>query len=280
MSFPRPQNASSSTTWSVLTGAGSGFGRALALELARQGKGLILSDIHEDGLRETAEQARKCGALQVKEVICDVRQAEDIQKLIAACEGAPVELLINNAGVATAGLFEEISLEDWRWTLDIDLMGVILGCHAFLPLMKRQGYGRILNVASAAGLLSPPNLAAYNVAKAGVVALSESLAAELSCTPIRVTVACPTFFRTAIARSTRYTDPSLAGAAHQLIDRGPSAQVVAARTLRAVRKGKLYALPMLDGRAAWVFKRVAPAWWPHLIGWAVRISQNHFKGRP
>ena len=278
--MPKPSlSPSLSNPWTVITGAGSGFGRALALELACQGRNLLLSDIQAAGLAETVALATKAGAPQVRETICDVRNPQDIQKLLAACEGASIELLINNAGVATAGLFEEISLEDWRWTLDIDLMGVIHGCHAFLPVFKKQGHGRILNVASAAGLLSPPNLAAYNVAKAGVVALSESLAAELTGTRISVTVACPTFFRTSIASSTRYSDPGLTGAAHHFINRGPSAEKIAARTLRAVQRGRLYALPMFDGKAAWLLKRIAPSFWPTFIGRVVQLSQNLLKSR-
>lgn len=164
MLTPGPDNRE--LPWNVITGAAHGFGRALALELAAEGRRLLLSDIDLPALDETARLAREAGAREVRTLRVDVTRPEDFQSLLRECAGSPVELLINNAGVCSAGAFEELTLEDWRWTLDIDLYGVLYGCHAFLPLFRKQGFGALLNVASAAGLLNPPNLSAYNVAKA------------------------------------------------------------------------------------------------------------------
>jgi NAD(P)-dependent dehydrogenase (short-subunit alcohol dehydrogenase family) len=125
---------------------------------------------------------------------CDVTRLADVRSLAEACTGA-VDLVVNNAGVGAGGRIGELSIEDWRWT-DVDLYGVIHGCHVFVPILREQGRGHVLNVASAAGLLCAPHMAAYNVAKAGVVALSETLAAELAGSGVGVTVLCPTFFKT------------------------------------------------------------------------------------
>src|SRR6185437_8230689 len=159
----------------------------------------------------------------------------------------PVDLVVNNAGVSSAGSVGELPVEDWRWTLEVDLFGVIHGCHTFVPVMKAQGHGRILNVASAAGLLNPPFMGAYNVAKAGVISLSETMEAELVGTDVKVTVVCPTFFKTNIVNSGRISDPKLRERAKGLVDGGKSAESVARAALASVDRGQLYAVPMADG---------------------------------
>ena len=266
-------------SWNVITGAASGFGRALALELAREGKRLLLADIQEAGLEETAQLARAAGAAEAKTAQCDVTQVEQIQALSAACADAPIALLINNAGVATTGLFEEISIEDWKWTLDIDLFGVIHGCHVFLPRFRQQGWGKIINVASAAGLVSLPRLAAYNAAKAGVVALSESLSGELRSTQITVSVVCPTFFQTSLMDTARFTEKKLHRIGEKLLRQVVPAPIVAQRTLRLARKGKLYILPMWDARLAWLGKRLMPALFQRFLAKAAYESLNFLEGR-
>src|SRR5580698_3291564 len=190
----------------VITGAGGGFGRALALELAPRKAHLVLSDVDAKGVEESAKLAMAAGASSARAMRCDVTKLDDWNALAASIEG-PVDLVINNAGVSSAGLVGELPLDDWRWTLEVDLFSVINGCHVFVPILRKQGHGHVLNVASAAGLLCAPNMGAYNVAKAGVVALSETLSGELSGTDIGVTVLCPTFFETNIVRSGRFTDP-------------------------------------------------------------------------
>ena len=126
------------------------------------------------------------------------------------------DLVVNNAGVAVGGPVGAVPLDDWKWIFGVNLWGVIYGCHVFVPRFKAQGHGHVINVASAAGLLSAPEMGPYNVTKAGVVALSETLAAELSGTGVGVTVLCPTFFRTNIlASSPRPHEPQGANAIEQ-----------------------------------------------------------------
>ena len=262
-----------SSACSVLTGAGGGFGRALALELAGRGGRLVLSDINLAAVQETAQMALAAGARDAKALLCDVRKLTDLEALAAACAG-PVDLVINNAGVASGGIVGELSLDDWRWTIDVDLFGVINGCHVFVPLLKKQGSGHILNVGSAAGLLCAPRMGAYNVAKAGVIALSETLNAELAGTGVGVTVLCPTFFRTNIVASGRFTDPTTIAIAERIMAKAPSSAAVVAQTLLAVEHNQLYCVPMADGRFLWRLKRASPALFGKLLALHTRVDSR------
>jgi NAD(P)-dependent dehydrogenase (short-subunit alcohol dehydrogenase family) len=254
MSFPTPLRA-------VITGAGSGLGRALALDLAERGASLVVSDIDSSSADETAALARKQGT-RAEVIPCDVTKRDAVFGLIEETERrlGGIDFLANNAGVAVGGPFDEISIEDWRWAVDINLWGVIYGCQAAVPKMKAQGHGYILNVASAAGLLSPPAMSAYNVTKAGVVSLSETLYAEYKGAGIRVTALCPTFFRTNIVSSGRgaTTEKDDAQIIRWLERSKVQAPDVAKAAIDAVRDGKLYVQPMRDGRMAWRLKRTHP----------------------
>jgi NAD(P)-dependent dehydrogenase (short-subunit alcohol dehydrogenase family) len=256
-----------SSTRSLITGTGSGLGRELSLELARRGARLWLTDIDLEAARATAAACREAGAPEAHASVCDVRRAEELEALSQEVQKTwqGLDLLVNNAGVAVAGLFDELSLEDWHWVVDTNLWGVIHGCHVFFPMMKAAGRGAILNIASAAGFLSPPKMSAYNTSKAAVIALSESLHAECAGTGVEVSVACPTFFKTGLFNHARYADPSLRETARKLYDRSfCKVGDVVRSCLRAVETGSLYALPMREARALWWIKRAAPAVPPRL----------------
>ena len=154
----------------------------------------------------------------------------------------------------------ELPIEDWRWTLEVDLFGVIHGCHVFAPILRRQGHGHVLNVASAAGLLSPPFMGAYNVAKAGVIALSETLRAELVGHRGQGDRHLPDVLQDEHRRTAAASPTRSSGSARQgLVDGGKSAEPGRARRDRVGRSRELYALPMADGRWLWRVKRAAPA---------------------
>lgn len=254
-----------SSSRSIITGAASGFGRALAIELGRRGGSLVLSDINPSALEETARLAKDAGAQSVTAIRCDVAKLDEVEALASAAGSAPIDLVVNNAGISSGGLIGEIPIETWRKTIDIDLWGVIYGCHVFVPLLRKQGHGAILNVASAAGLLAAPRMAAYNVAKAGVVSLSETLAAELRGTQLSVTVLCPTFFRTNIAADGLFSDPRVKRMAEKLVERGRPVEEVVQKALSDVEEGTLYCVPMADGRWLWRLKRVLPGAFRALI---------------
>jgi NAD(P)-dependent dehydrogenase (short-subunit alcohol dehydrogenase family) len=263
----------SSSARSVITGAGSGFGRALALELAARGGRLVLSDVDLASVEETARLCRLRGSADAKALRCDVTSLADVEALAAAGDG-PVDLVVNNAGVSSGGFIGELPIKDWRWTIEVDLFGVIHGCHVFVPRLKAQGHGYVLNVASAAGLLSAPRMAAYNVAKAGVVALSETLAAELQGTGVGVTVLCPTFFETNIVRSGRFADAETRVLADRMMSRARPVEEVVLAALTSVERGELYAVPMADARWLWRLKRAVPGRFRSIVSAGMRAMEK------
>lgn len=257
----------------VITGAGGGFGRALALQLAGRGAHLVLSDLDVKAVEETVDLVKTAGALTARSMRCDVTNLDDIKALAASCE-RPVDLVVNNAGVSSVGRVGDLSIEDWRWTIEVDLFGVINGCHVFVPMLRSQGHGHVLNIASAAGLLSAPMMGAYNVAKAGVVALSETLSAELIDSNVKVTVLCPTFFQTNIAKSGRITDKKLRSIFEGLVTKGATADFVARAAIAMIQRDDLYGLPMADGRWLWRLKRLAPQVFSNLAGQAGKRARR------
>jgi NAD(P)-dependent dehydrogenase (short-subunit alcohol dehydrogenase family) len=248
----------------VITGAGSGLGRALSVEVARVRGRVVVSDVNVAAAEETAHRVEREGG-EARVVPCDVTRPESVEALARESEAAfgGVDLVVNNAGVACAGEVGKLALTDWKHVLDVNLWGVIHGCHFFVPLLRRQGAGHVLNIASAAGLLSAPYLAPYNVTKAAVVSLSETLFVELKTVGLGVTVACPMFFRTNIAASARFTESEstrrLKDMAARLVDEASvEADEVARECLRAVSRDAFYVLPMASGRWFWRMKRLLP----------------------
>ncbi len=242
-------------TRAVVTGAGSGLGRALCVRLAARGASVLAADVDAARADETA---RLVGGIAAR---CDVGVLADVEALRAraVAELGGVDLVVNNAGVAVAGAVGAVPIADWEWIVRVNLWGVVHGCHVFVPQLRAQGRGHVLNVASAAGLVALPDFAPYNVTKSAVVALSETLYAELRGTGVGVTVLCPTFFETGIARAARGTSAEqVAMAAALMKESSWSAEAVAERALRAVDRGRLYAIPQADGRWMWRLKRLAP----------------------
>jgi NAD(P)-dependent dehydrogenase (short-subunit alcohol dehydrogenase family) len=184
----------------LVTGAGSGIGRATALACARRGARMMICDLDERGLQATADDIAALGvAVTAKRV--DVADPEAMRAFAAAvhAEVEAVDLLINNAGVAIGGGFLHTSLEDWNWIVSINVMGVVHGCHFFVPAMvARARGGHVVNIASAAGYLANAALAAYSTTKFAVVGLSEALQDELAPHRISVTTICPGLINTPI----------------------------------------------------------------------------------
>jgi len=197
----------------VVTGAASGIGKSLATAFADVGMKIVLADVEAAALEVAAEELRSTGA-DVFAVTADVAQAADVDRIGAAAMDVfgALHVACNNAGVSGGGLSWEIDLETWRWILDVDLWGVIHGVHTFTPLIIASGGGHIVNTASMAGLTSNPGMGPYNVAKHGVVTLSETLSVELQMThpEVGVSVLCPGWVRTRINESER-NRPDLVG---------------------------------------------------------------------
>jgi NAD(P)-dependent dehydrogenase (short-subunit alcohol dehydrogenase family) len=189
----------------VITGGASGIGRASALALARRGADIVLADIHAQRLAQVADEVRELGrrALAVE---CDVARDAEVARLAerAETEMGPVGVVMNNAGVVLRGALEEISLDDWRWCLGINVFGVIYGVHAFLPRMVQRRRGWIINTGSVAGLIALTGEGApYIASKFAVVGLTEALA--LYCRPlgIGVSLVCPGGVKTNLAETGR-----------------------------------------------------------------------------
>ena len=244
----------------AITGAGSGFGAALARRYAANGWNVAVTDIDEERARQTFAELQGFAGDNICMQLDTTNHAHWRQLRAAVLQRwGGLQVLVNNAGVAAAGNIEDTSMEDWEWVLDIDLMGVVRGCHQFAGLMKQQRAGHIVNISSFAGLAGLPFIAAYGVAKAGVVALSEALRAELHPYGVGVTVACPAFVKTGLLDSFRSTRPDThAKVSNWMETSGVSAEQVAEKIAQAVAANKFLLLTHTSTRAAWRMKR----WFP------------------
>lgn len=258
----------------VVTGAGSGIGRAFALELSHRGGEVVCADIDPDRAAETVAliEAQGGTAYAATVDVADRSAVEALAEFVRKVFDGPPTLVVNNAGVGIGGrAVGDIGLDDWSWALGINLWGVVHGCELFAPMLREAGRGGIINVASAAGFAAAPSMGPYNVSKAGVMSLSETLAAELAGSGIGVTVLCPTFVKTNVARDGRITDGSknLAGTLMKLT--GISPEGVAAQTLDALDLGRLYVVPQLDANIIWHLKRHFPTPYTRGLGLLNRL---------
>ena len=228
----------------VITGAASGFGREFANVGAKLGMKLVLADVQQEMLDRTVAEFKAEG-VEVTGMRCDVSKAQQVDALAkhATDTFGGVNLVFNNAGVAQGGLVWENTVKDWEWVLGVNLWGVIYGVRAFTPLMIEQSRretdyeGHIVNTASAAGLINPPLVGAYNVSKHGVVALTETLYHDLRAVKAKIgcSVLCPAFVPTGITQSHLTRPPELKN------DSGPteSMRMAQAMTEKAVGAGKI-----------------------------------------
>lgn len=240
-----------------VTGGASGIGLALGRAFGEAGMRVMLADIERGSLDAAVAELRGAG-LDVRGIPCDVADPASLERAAAATQEAfgKVHLLCNNAGVGGGSGIDDISLDTWRWVLDVNLMGVVNGLHAFLPLLRAHGEsGHVVNTASMAGMLSGLGFGPYSASKFAVVSLSEALAAQLRPLGIGVTVLCPGFVRTRISdsgrnRPERYgtarpEDPAspsgqLQAQVAELVRTGIDPEGVAAQVLEAVREDELY----------------------------------------
>jgi len=244
----------------LVTGGASGLGRALAERYAKAGWRVLVTDVDQTGGAETAKALSVHG--EVAFLPLDVRDGTAWAAARTWCEQewGGLDVLVNNAGVAVAGRMERIAVADWDWILDINLMGVVHGCRTFVPLFKAQSSGHLVNIASMAGLLNPPGMAPYNVAKAGVVSLSETLRAELEPYGIHTTVVCPSFFRTGLALSLRTPDPVFGKAMTKLVTGSPiPAEQIAEKIFQGAQRSRFLVSTHPKATLAWILKRHLPA---------------------
>jgi NAD(P)-dependent dehydrogenase (short-subunit alcohol dehydrogenase family) len=240
----------------VITGGASGIGKAVARRAADEGMRLVLADIEEGPLSDAVAELRDEGG-EATGVVTDVSDAASVRALRdrALDRFGAVHVVHNNAGVGLGGPTWEVTEEDWRWILGVNLWGVVNGVATFVPLMIDQGEGHLVNTASIAGLVSAAFLGPYNATKQAVVAISETLFKDLQAVgaPVGVSVLCPGFVRTRIAESGRNRpawaperDAENAAVLHSavqnMVDTGIPPETVAGQVLDAVRTGTFYVL--------------------------------------
>jgi NAD(P)-dependent dehydrogenase (short-subunit alcohol dehydrogenase family) len=257
----------------LVTGAGSGIGRETALLAARRGADLAICDVNEAGLADTEANARATGVKVVARRV-DVSERGQMRDFAEAVHGelGAVDLLVNNAGVGLAAGLLDTELEDWDWIVAINIMGVVHGCHFFVPKMVERGQGgHVANLASMAGYHASPALVAYTTTKFAVLGLSEALREELRPHGIGVTAVCPGVINTPITTSARArgtaADPAVRErfvALYQRRNYGP--ERVARNILKAVERNRSVAPVAAEAWAAYAVKRISP----RLAGWAAR----------
>ena len=243
-----------------ITGGASGLGEALALHYAGQGWRVLIGDLDRERCAGTLTKLQAVSSTS-EAVACDVTSEDDVQSAGGWLQQhwGGVDVVINNAGVAQMGRIADASEADWQWIVDINLLGVARGCRIFTPMLRAQGGGQLVNIASMAGLIHMPQASAYNATKAAVVALSETLQLELEAAHIGVTVVCPAFFRTALAQNMRASDPTLEAATKRLVERariGP--EQIAQQIFEGVQRRETHILTHPDARRTWWLKRVLP----------------------
>jgi NAD(P)-dependent dehydrogenase (short-subunit alcohol dehydrogenase family) len=257
----------------LVTGAGSGIGRETALLAARRGADLAICDVDDAGLADAEASARALSRRVVARHV-DVADREQMREFADTVhdELGVVDVLVNNAGVGLGAGLLETKLEDWDWIVAINIMGVVHGCHLFVPRMVERGTGgHVANLSSAAGFYATPSLVAYSATKFAVLGLSESLREELQPHGIGVTAICPGIINTPITSHARMRGAAAEPGARERVvamyrRRNYGPERVARNILKAVERNRSVAPVAPEAWFAYGMKRVSP----RLAGWTAR----------
>ncbi len=269
----------------LVTGAASGIGAALSRELARRGAWVVLADRQEEGAAALAVEIESAGGRATAAAL-DVRDADVFEALVAntMSDSGRLDYLFNNAGIGVGGYFEDHSLEDWRYIMDVNVMGVVHGTRAAYPRMCEQGFGHIVNTASIAGQIGTPGLAAYGTTKHAVVGLTRSLRAEAVEYGVRVSAFCPGVINTAILDGGgaygRAVGPSgVFEARPEDLRRAMDANRFAAQALDKVAKNREIIVLPSWWKVLWGLDRLSVTVMSRLVAWQYRRTKAELLGR-
>jgi NAD(P)-dependent dehydrogenase (short-subunit alcohol dehydrogenase family) len=266
----------------LITGANSGFGKAIAMHFGRNGWRVAVTGRRPDAIRAAAAEVRAAGAAGVLEMVIDVAKSADFEAAAKRVgeEWGGLDILVNNAGILDSAKLHEITLEQWHRIVDINFWGVVYGCHAFIPMLIRQKSGYVLNMASSAGLFALPEMAHYSVPKAAVIALSETMKAELARYGIGVTVSCPAAFASDLLNkegvdlnrsvTLRSLDKDVQTGRH-------TSESVAAHAIRSMERNHLYDIAHDSMEILWFIKRLMPETIYRLFAWMYAERKWRFK---
>jgi NAD(P)-dependent dehydrogenase (short-subunit alcohol dehydrogenase family) len=238
----------------LVTGGAGGLGGALVEAFQARGDDVLAADL---AFEVGGVEARAGAPSSSTEIHLDVRSDDDWAAARAWVEEhwGGLDVLVNNAGVAGGGRVDVAGLDEWQWITEINLFGVVRGTRAFVPMLKQQRSGHIVNVASLAGLVHPAGMGSYNAVKAGVVAFTETCAHELAEWDIRCSVVCPSYFRTGLIENMQGTDTAVGQVIGGLVAGAPlGPEDIAAAVLESMERGEELILPDPAARAAYELK--------------------------
>ncbi len=244
----------------IITGGGSGIGRALGEELASRGSHVVLADVRGDAAQSSAAAIRGSGGAASAATL-DVTDLEQVEALVGAVarDHGRLDLIFNNAGIGMVGEASDVGPEVWDRILNVNLRGVIHGVRAAYPLMIDQGFGQIVNTASIAGLVPLPLSIAYNTSKFAVVGLSTTLRAEAADHGVKVNVVCPGFIETPLKDTLDYINVDKALAARELPFKLHPAPACARAILRGVARNRAIIVVTPEAKAMWYLSRLSPS---------------------
>ena len=244
----------------LITGGASGLGKAIVEKFAQLKWKIAVVDINLDGAENVAEEANKNGATAIP-FYCDIAKDDDFKVIASQIKEkwGGLDIIINNAGVATTGMMVDCTPAQWQRAINLNLNSVFRGCHYWLPLLPENGPGHVVNTASFAGIAQAPSMMSYNVSKAGVIALSETLRAELGYRKIGVTALCPAFFKTNLLDSMTPGEEGVKPLVKKWMENSKvTAEDVAMDALNGIEKNQLMVISHEYARKAYRFKRFFP----------------------
>ncbi len=266
--------------YAIITGGGEGLGRSLALYMAAKNWHIALADINLEKAQETRELIEREGGSAQAELldVSDQQAFEDLRRRLQS-QWPRLDMLVNNAGVCTSGLIVEMDLADWDWLININLRGAVIGAHTMLPwLLENPGRSYIMNNSSVCAFFAPPKYAAYNISKAGMIALTDTLFGELRRTRVSVTAVCPWFVSSNLLDNGRFHKPESREVAKFVTRMSPvSPYRFAKEAYRATMRRKLY---HVVGRRATLLhwsKKFIPKTFLRISALLFRLHEDYFR---